>query len=453
MYEEEEQDVRPGAELGDIFDGAKWRLSPYVRMLPCPQGELRLRNMASGAVVTLSESEASALRPALLFGAAEQPLPAVGEELIAGEFLVPIEIDSPAVAMARYIRFSTRPETSVAILTSVRSARRVAPIEPWVLDALTEWVKRTADEGRGISVSWLGDNPFKSSRSISWASARWRHACDERGVKFAAGVRGPVRSCSRGALADLAHGGVERFELMVRPPFERAAELVAVLLGGQERSLAVTLSVFGDDAARCGGDLAALVAGLPDGVAVRTVPRPRRRAAQGRGALCGGCTATATVLAQGGDSDRIRLGGFAQPFGSMCHAADANTFVVGPSGLLHKCTVALDEPMNVVGSLQANGVVAMMDDRLAAWTQPWGLHQRECRRCHFLLACYGNACPLHRIMSGQRPCPDLKDAVDHLDETPNSPTLSVPCDPLAGCRTVPGHYLRQTPTRRWNGGY
>ena len=97
-------------------------------------------------------------------------------------------------------------------------------------------------------------------------------------------------------------------------------------------------------------------------------------------------------------------------FGSgACYAARPNNFIVGATGKLMKCTVALDkEDHNVVGQLTPEGDLRLNRDRLSAWTGPIFEDDKVCRNCHVLPICQGMFCPLERIEGHERECHPVK---------------------------------------------
>jgi uncharacterized protein len=98
-----------------------------------------------------------------------------------------------------------------------------------------------------------------------------------------------------------------------------------------------------------------------------------------------------------------------RPYGSSCYAADPRSFVIGSDGSVYKCTVALREPMNLVGHLTPTGDLQLRDDRMAAWVASGAEVDTGCQSCGFRPACHGDACPLERLHhNGQRACPPIK---------------------------------------------
>jgi len=52
---------------------------------------------------------------------------------------------------------------------------------------------------------------------------------------------------------------------------------------------------------------------------------------------------------------------------SICYAARANSFVIRANGNLNKCTVALEEPRNVVGRIHADGRLSIDKAVMIPW--------------------------------------------------------------------------------------
>jgi uncharacterized protein len=97
-------------------------------------------------------------------------------------------------------------------------------------------------------------------------------------------------------------------------------------------------------------------------------------------------------------------------FGSdACYAARPFNFIVGASGKLMKCTVALDkEDHNVIGKLTEQGDMEIDRDKLALWTEPAFENDTKCKKCVVLPACQGVHCPLVRIEENKSPCSPVR---------------------------------------------
>jgi uncharacterized protein len=99
-----------------------------------------------------------------------------------------------------------------------------------------------------------------------------------------------------------------------------------------------------------------------------------------------------------------------EPGGSnVCYAARPYNYIIGADGKVMKCTVVLDtEDSNVVGHIAADGTVTLRQEELLRWVQPYYPHDAMCQKCFFVPVCEGSSCPLPRVRSGTRPCPDTK---------------------------------------------
>lgn len=97
-----------------------------------------------------------------------------------------------------------------------------------------------------------------------------------------------------------------------------------------------------------------------------------------------------------------------KPLGSMCYAADPNSFIIGSNGAIYKCTVAFDEPRNQVGMIRPDGTMSIDLDKFSLWVTNEGVTDPGCQSCFFNPSCQGMACPLYRLQTNQRPCPPLK---------------------------------------------
>lgn len=98
------------------------------------------------------------------------------------------------------------------------------------------------------------------------------------------------------------------------------------------------------------------------------------------------------------------------PMGAqVCYAARPYNFVVGATGKLMKCTVALDDlEQNVVGQLHPDGRMELKDARMAQWVNAHFETDAQCRSCYLLPGCQGAACPLTRVENGSRTCSGVR---------------------------------------------
>jgi uncharacterized protein len=101
--------------------------------------------------------------------------------------------------------------------------------------------------------------------------------------------------------------------------------------------------------------------------------------------------------------------GYAKPGQQVCYAARPFNFIVGASGKLMKCTIALDElEDNVVGQLHPDGRLELNDERMSIWVSPHFESDKVCQNCYVLPVCQGAQCPLSRVVDNTRSCAPIK---------------------------------------------
>jgi uncharacterized protein len=100
----------------------------------------------------------------------------------------------------------------------------------------------------------------------------------------------------------------------------------------------------------------------------------------------------------------------AATFGSQaCYAARPYNFIVGATGTLMKCTIALDEMEdNIVGRILPSGDMELNDANMVKWVGPLFEKDQMCQHCYLLPGCQGATCPLTRLTIHQRTCSSIK---------------------------------------------
>lgn len=97
--------------------------------------------------------------------------------------------------------------------------------------------------------------------------------------------------------------------------------------------------------------------------------------------------------------------------GLTCYAGNADSFVITPDFLVRKCTVALDDKINIVGSINHTGELSL-NDNIHLWIKDWS--NDGCKSCFAQNTCQGNSCPLENIHRNQKSCPPIKNNVSAL---------------------------------------
>lgn len=99
--------------------------------------------------------------------------------------------------------------------------------------------------------------------------------------------------------------------------------------------------------------------------------------------------------------------------GYSCYAGNAKSLVVTPDLQLRKCTVAMEDPMNIVGRIKENGELSL-NSNMELWIKDYS--NQYCNSCFIQQSCQGNACPLENIKKQRKICPSIKNDSGFLTE-------------------------------------
>lgn len=102
------------------------------------------------------------------------------------------------------------------------------------------------------------------------------------------------------------------------------------------------------------------------------------------------------------------------PGARYCYASKTNSLVIGSDGSLYKCTVAFEDPRNLVGKVNLDGTLEIDDDRFALWTATDYRNDTGCQKCFYVPSCMGASCAMVRLETGHAPCPPDK---THIGDT------------------------------------
>lgn len=92
-------------------------------------------------------------------------------------------------------------------------------------------------------------------------------------------------------------------------------------------------------------------------------------------------------------------------FSMICYAADPFAFLIDHDGTVKKCTVALDDPKNNIGSVSELGEL-LIDENKSSW---WTTYNKnlQCFDCKIYPICYSKKCPSAYYYEGH--CQQLLD--------------------------------------------
>lgn len=88
---------------------------------------------------------------------------------------------------------------------------------------------------------------------------------------------------------------------------------------------------------------------------------------------------------------------FLNPGGSMCMAAQKNTFLIDSQGGIRKCSCHLDDNNNLIGKINEKGNFEFDYYRKNEWLF-FSSGEEKCKNCSFLPSCLNNSCPANYVL-------------------------------------------------------
>lgn len=80
----------------------------------------------------------------------------------------------------------------------------------------------------------------------------------------------------------------------------------------------------------------------------------------------------------------------------VCYASYPNSMIFRTDGRIEKCTVCLDHPQNLIGHVDENGHVNIIEEKNNLWCN--AVLKSECYQCKDVLACLNHRCPKKTIV-------------------------------------------------------
>lgn len=422
--------------------------SRYISLSHQSDGAVVVHCSRTGAIGTVEANQAEAARRFLVRDtvSTRDDHPIIND-LIAGGFLIPRGLDEEALQFHQYARRYVDKSLHLIIMpTEQCNFRCVYCYEefkrPQMRSDVVTGIKRLVDSEdlESLSVSWFGGEPLLAGDVVLDLTDHMRRACEAKGANFAclattngslltrayadavipAGLRqfqitldglehehDKRRVGARGEktfqtiwdnllyLRDSRHD----FQVMIRHNFdphshERFADFLIELSRefGSDSRFTMELATIG----KWGGANDEQLEVFEGRDSVRATLRNKRMALEA------------------GFPDAISIQKM-QPSGAVCYAANPRSFVIGPNGDVHKCTVELDyHDRNIVGQINADGRLSLDWSKMALWCETNGSSFDEptkCSSCYFNPSCHGAVCPKEWMEQDECDCPNAKQTI------------------------------------------
>ncbi|HSU12671.1 radical SAM/SPASM domain-containing protein [Longimicrobium sp.] len=443
-------DRAPAAPQGPL---TQLRYTPARRWVPSrfnartvgADGRMLLWNTFTGAMMEFLPEHRDAALAVLTAGPVSEPFDPFGTHLAGRGFLVPEGVDELARFRTQFGRQQWRTDTLHLILLASEDCNfrcvycyekfRNGTMLPEVRQGVRTLVEQRAPKLGYLTISWFGGEPLYGWEAIEELAPVFDRAVRDHGLRFQHGMTTNGYLLNEEKATKLLDWGCNRFQITLdglpqdhdckrvgRDGSPTYATILDNLRALRERrtefEVTVRVNYDQENFVRLGPFLEA----LSEDFAHDRRFRVRYRAIgqwggdnDDRLAVCGmderrhvrdelRDKALGLGLGTEGGIDEVRT-----PGAQVCYAARPYSFIVGATGKLMKCTVALDEmPENVVGRITPEGVMELNDLNMTQWTAPHFENDELCKHCYVLPGCQGAACPITRITEGKRTCCGVK---------------------------------------------
>ena len=445
-YDRDPRALRAASPLVQITSRPKERYvaSRFNARTVGDDGRLILWNTYTGAVSVFKARDRERVLAALRSGAAA-PLTKVGEYLSRRGFLVREGVNELDQFRYRFARQHWRQDVLQFILLASEDCNfrcvycyekfRNGTMQPDVRAGVRKVVEARAPHLRHLGISWFGGEPLYGWDAIEELAPCFKRTADQHGLIFTHSMTTNAYLLTEERATRLLEWGCNSYQITIdglaaqhdckrvgrdgsptwhvimdnlRSLKQRRDDFqVAVRVNFDQQNfehLAPFIDVLGEDfggdrryrlrfhpVGRWGGDNDHNLELCGTGEQRLLMEQLRRKAAD------------VGVRVEGGILE------VALPGSQVCYAGRPYNLIVGATGKLMKCTVALDEmPENVVGQLYADGRLETTDENMARWVNPHFETDALCQSCYVLPGCQGAACPLTRVQSGRRTCCGVK---------------------------------------------
>ncbi len=426
-----------------------WMPSRFNLATRDADGSLLLYNSYMGAFARIPEAEVPRVRSALDGGLSEDPTGILAELCING-FLVPDGVDEFKRAEAlRTEEYTTSRELQLVLLPNEQCNFRCKycsqtftrkKMKREVIEGIVAHVRSRAADLSVLTVGWFGGEPLTAIEIIEEVAGRLQTICAEYGIYYSSSMTTNGYLLTPRVAKILFRAEVRGFQITLDGPQEQHDRLRVLGDGktGTFKTILSNLNALRDQpeafkaVIRVNFDAESVDCMDPFLDLVRS-----EFAADSRFCLdfhpvgkwggphdeylsvCGiddGRTYSvdlARKAAEGG-FEPYALREKLKPLGSKCYAARPHSFVIGSDGTVYKCTVALEDPRNHVGRITGEGALLIDADKHAQWIGTGDNEDAGCHSCFFRPSCQGNACPLHRMNTSERPCPTIKTNIEQV---------------------------------------
>jgi uncharacterized protein len=446
----------------------RWVPSRYNARTVDEDGRLLLWNTLSGVVNSFEASDTARVLTRLSPKGLVGPLDRTAEYLAKRGYLVRDDVDQLDVFRYRYAQQQWRTDVLQLILLASEDCNfrcvycyekfERGTMTPDTRQGIRNLVLQRAPQLKALQVSWFGGEPLYGWDAIEELEPTFNRVAAERGIPFTQQMTTNAYLLTEERATRLLDWGCRSYQITVdglpaehdckrvgrdgSPTYDVIMDNLRSLRDRRDENFRVDLRVNfdRDNFPMLGAFLESLSEDFAGDQRFSMRFRAVGRWGGARDHEISTCGVDAKsyrrqLQAHARELNLHQEGGvksIAAPGAQVCYAARPYNFIVGATGTLMKCTIALyDLPENVVGQLNPDGTLELTNDNMRHWVNPHWESDSLCKTCYALPGCQGAACPLTRVNSGHRTCCSVKSNLKHemrqtLRATAALPAVSTP---------------------------
>jgi uncharacterized protein len=422
-------------------------LSKYTSIIKSQNGDIILHNSFMGAIAHISNEQSYTFNEFIKRGINDPDLEdPLLKELCQSAFFVPLELDESKRALRitnferdlneYHIIILPHENCNFRCVYCYETFERQKMKQP-VIEGLKKLVYQKSNEYKNLSVSWFGGEPLLAKDVIFDLSESFITSCQESKCNYSSGITTNGYFLTPDTLSKLLNLGVKHFQVTVDGP-ERLHDANRHLIGGggTYKQIMKNLTGMRDSSydfsvyvrVNFNDELLVSIDEFLKEMSVLFSGDKRFRMSFHTIGKLGGpndfqletCEESSRMLKYVLVNEKLRKLGLSsdidekiEPNGVVCYAGKNSSIVVRTDGKVCKCTVALEDPRNIVGSLTPEGHLRI-DKRLwNLWTTLDEFDDSKCSSCSFSPACQSRSCPLTAMNDKEPPCPYSKDEFEH----------------------------------------
>lgn len=433
----------------------QWVLSRYTSLIKGESGETLLYNSFMGAIARVSKQQYKNIAKFIANGFTNTDI--VGNKILAelsrGGFFTPENSDEQKKVSKLLDQERDSNRFSILILPSENCNFRClycyekferGKMEPGIVQGLKLFVDKKIRETKGLkelSVSWFGGEPLLAQDIISELSDHFIASCRKNNIVYiSGGMSTNGFFLTPEAVNLMLKHQIKNFQVTLDGPealhdshrqlasggktYKRILENLTKMKASQDDFFVRIRINFNNESA------AAIKKWLKKEIAPIFSDNKRFALSFNSIGRWGGKNDAALAVCDSLSASKLRAEFAVQsqlydfsdkavkeplmPHGNVCFASKESSLVIGSNGNIYKCTVALDDPRNLVGKLTADGRLKINQTLWDKWTKIDDKDTSWCEVCSFYPSCQGRKCPLAAMNQKKPACPMTKKEYETL---------------------------------------